>query len=97
MTAGTEEVARSLQGYLTSFAKYGDPNISGLGPPWYPWQDGVLNITSSNGPGGALDQVGNVSFVEGYQWDADVKKRCDWWKEAPYWNPDDEALKLELR
>ena len=96
MTAGTEGTALSLQGYLTSFAKYGDPNVAGLGPEWLPSEDGFLNITSTNGPGGPIDQVGNITFIEGYESYSDLKKRCDWWKEAPYWNPDDDDLKDEL-
>jgi len=80
VTAGTEAVAKSWQGYLTSFVMYGDPNVVGLGPRWYPAESirGVVNITSTRGPGGYLDPIGSIEFSS--EENSERKKRCDWWR-----------------
>jgi len=96
VTAGTEGVAMSLQGYLTSFAMYRNPNVAGLGPTWSSVDYGILNITSTDGPGGPIDQIGNITWVEGYYQDSGLKERCDWWEKAPYWDFKNEFLKTEL-
>ncbi|KAL3424599.1 carboxylesterase family protein [Phlyctema vagabunda] len=93
VTEGTEVLATALQNYVVNFARYGDPNLLEAYPEFLPSEYGILEFTSEPGSG-PLDQIGSIVSREDDIWAEDVRSRCDWWQDAPYWNPKDNSLFL---
>jgi hypothetical protein len=96
-TPDREAIARYIQRYITNFAKNGDPEDSSYewdpplpGLPKFPsYESGdssnnILRFTLDPDSGEATTLKQSDTWFD--------KKRCGFWEEAPYWNPDDELV-----